>query len=308
MTVYSTLSEWTEKILADPRMYAGLDVDLSWLPTKPLEDAKVVKDYETKRTEPIEGSLLGSSVTYVSTTLEETKRPVLSWRAGVSVNKQLLGMANDGGYDMLTNVLRPPMDSLLHQIAQLVYQGTTPARDKVAVGGMFDLGQDTNSGLDDDPWDTAGNPIVHLQEGAKDLISNRYSPPYTWIMSYNLWTGFFALHNAAGGLTEANLAFGTGLPEPTGKYLTNAVFASNGTDALNVVEPLPAAANDDGVWILCKPDVENFYLGVIEPLNTLPWIYNRENNSYDSIIQTRLTFVVRDGASIIYEPDVDLVT
>ena len=308
MTVYQTLSEWTTQILTDPRMYAELPVDISWVPTQSIPDATLVKDYELKRTEPIEGSKLGSSVTYVSTTMEETVRAVLTWRAGVSLNRNELEMAGANGFDMLRKFLLPPLSTLNFQTAQLIFQGTTAARDKVAIDGMFDLGVDTNSGLDDDPWDTAGNPFTHLVEGVKDLIALGYAPPYTWVMSYNLFTGYHALHNAAGGLTEAMLAEGVGLNAPSQRYIDRAVFASNGTDALHVVYPLPAAANDDGVWILCKVAPENFYLGIIEPLNTLPWEYNRQNNSYDTIIQTRLTFVVRDGNSIVYEPDVDLAT
>lgn len=308
MTVASVLSEWTQTILADPRMYANLGVDLSWVPTRQIPQTKVVKDYELKRTEPVEGSLLGSNVTMLQTTLEETLRPVLSWRAGVSINAIELEMAQAGGYDMLQNVLMPPLDTLNNQTAQMVFQGSLAARDKVNIGGMFDLGEDTNSGLDDDPWDTAGSPFTHLKEGVKDLISNGYEPPYTWVMSYDLFTGFHSLHNAAGGLTEANLAFGTGLDPPAARYLDRTVFAQHGTDANNIVYPLPAAANDDGVWIMCKVAPENFFLGIIEPLRTLPWEYNRQNNSWDTIMSTRLTFVVRDGASIVYEPDVDLVT
>ena len=89
-------------------------------------------------------------------------------------------------------------------------------------------------------------------------------------------------------------------------FIDNVQYAQNGTDALNVVYPLPAADNDDGVWIMCKADVENFFIGEIEPLKVLPWEYNRTNNSYDSIMSNRFTFVVRDGNSIVYEPDVDL--
>jgi hypothetical protein len=307
LTDYQILSEWTTQILTDPRMYAELPVDISWIPTKPLPDAKIVKDYELQRTEPIEGSLFGSSVTYVSTSMEETTRPVLTWRAGVSVNKNELNMAKEHGFDMLKNFLLPPLRTLNMQTAQLIFQGTTAARDKVAIDGMIDLGTDTDAGLDDDPWDTAAEPIEHVVAGVKDLIDQGYMPPYTMIMSADLLTGYHALHNAAGGLTEAMLAAGVGLNSTSIRYIDRAVFAAHGTDASHVVYPLPAATTDDGVWILCKVAPENFYLGIIEPLNTLPWEYNRANNSYDTIMQTRLTFVVRDGNSIVYEPDVDLV-
>ena len=304
--VFSTLTTWTEQILTDPRMYASTGIDLSWMPRKSVPDAKTIKDYELKRVEPIEGSLMGSSVTMVSTALEETTRSVLSWRAGVSINRHDVTMANQGGYNILQNSLRPVVKKFLAQLAQVVLQGTTASRDKVDISGMIDLGEDTDSALDDDTWDTEAAPFTHVKEGVKDMISNGYNQPYTMIMSNNLYTGFYSLHNAAGGLTEANLAFGTGIPDPVAKMLDNAVFYENGTDASNVVYPLPAASNDDGVWIMCKPDVENFFIGEIEPINTLPWEFNRINNAYETIVQWRGTFVCRDGAAIVYEPDVDL--
>ncbi len=306
MTVYNTLSEWSTQILTDPRLYANLPVDLSWVPLRRIPNAKVVKDYELKRTEPIEGTLLGSSVTFLQTTLEETLRPVIEWRAGVSINRHDVGMSASAGYDMLANVLRPPLDTLNNQMAQLVFQGTTASRDKVAVNGMFDLGEDVDGALDDNYWSTASEPFNHMVVGVDDLIDNGYAPPFTWVMSFNLLTGYQSLYNAAGGLTHGMLAKGTGLDYPA--YIDNVVFAQNGTDASNVVYPLPAATTDDGVWIMCKNAPENFFIGEIEPLTVLPWEFNRTNNSYDSIMQWRGTFVVRDGTSIVYEPDVDKVS
>jgi len=286
-------------------MYADLGVpDLSWIPRKSLPNLKTVTDYELKRVEPIEGTALGSSVTWVSTTMEPTTRAVVHHRAGVSINSEELEMAGQAGFDLLGNSLKPVVANLLMQQAQIVFQGTTAARDKVSVNGMFDEGEDTDSALDDDKWDTAASPFTHLKEGVKDLIANNYAPPYTWVMSYNLLPGYHSLHNAAGGLTEAQLAKGTGLDYPA--YIDRVVFAANGTDASNVIYPLPNAANDDGVWIMCKPSPENFYLGIIKPLKTLPWEYNRTNNAVETILETRYTFVIRDGASIVYEPDVDL--
>jgi hypothetical protein len=286
-------------------MYADLGVpDLSFVPRKMVPNAKTITDYEIKRVEPIEGTALGSSVTWVSPTMEATTRAIIHHRAGVSVNAEELEMAGQAGFDLLGTSLKPVIANILMQQAQIVFQGTTASRDKVSVNGMIDDGEDTNSGLDDDAWDTAASPFTHLKEGVKDLIANNYAPPYVWIMSYNLLPGYHSLHNAAGGLTEAMLAKGTGLDYPA--YIEKVVFANNGTDASNVIYPLPAAANDDGVWIMCKASVENFYLGIIKPLGTLPWEYNRNNNSYDTIMETRYTFVIRDGTAIVYEPDVDL--
>ena len=307
MTVYNQLAEWSATHLMEPRLYAELGVpDLSWIGTKSTPNTKTITDYEYKRVEPAEGTLLGSSVTWVSPGMEPTTRAVVHHRYGLSVNRENLEMAGQAGFDLLGQQIKGPLKQMQLIKAQIVFQGTTASRDKVSLSGMFDLGEDTNSGLDDDPWDTAGNPFTHVKEGAKDLISNGYEPPYTMIMGYKLLPGFFSLHNAAGGLTEANLAFGTGIPEPTAKFIDRAIFASEGTDASNVVYPLPDAANDDSVWILTKPSLENYYIGMIRPLTVGAWEYNRTNNSYEAIMEERWSFVVRDGASIVYEPDVDL--
>lgn len=306
MTVHTILSQWAHQLLTDPRVYAELPAPIDWVPSKRIPNADVVTDYELRRTDPIEGHRHGAGVTYVQAGIEPTSRAAVYHRVGVSINADLLDMANQAGYQLFTNSMIPVLKQFQMQKAQIVCQGTTAARDNVTVNGLIDLGEDTDSALDDDVWDTAGNPMTHVKEGVKDLIANGYEPPYTWIMSYNLFTGFYSLHNAAGGLTEANLAFGTGIPEPAQRFIDRAVFFSNGTDASKVIYPLPAAANDDGVWIMCKPGVENFYIGEMVPLRTLSWVYNRDNNSYDSILENKWTLVVRDGNAAVYEPDVDL--
>jgi len=300
MTVYRLSSEQVKAILTDPRMYAELPVDLSWVPVQQIPDAMTHVDYELKRFEGPAGSVLGEYAVGVATTMEETTRNILSLRYRLDFNKHELAMSTRASIDVVANSVRVAMRQMNLTIAQLVFQGSA-ARHRVAINGMFDLGEDVDAGLDDDYWDTAGEPIEHVKEGVKDLIANNYAPPYTIIMSYDLLPGFKSKHNAAVDTSAEEMVRNAG-------FIDRAVYAAGGTDTGNVIYPLPAAANDDGVWIMTKPSADNYFIGqVTNGIEASPMEFHRENNSYSIYLEWRGTFVVRDGASIVYEPDVDLV-
>ena len=287
-------------ILTDPRMYAELPVDLSWLPTQQIPDALTHEDYELKRFEPPAGSILGEFAVGVATTMEKTSRKIMSLRYRLDFNRHELNMGTRNGIDLVANSLRVALRQINVSIAQLVFQGSVGAKHRVNINGMFDLGEDVDAGLDDNYWDTAGEPINHVKEGVKDLIANNYAPPFTMIMSYNLLPGMKSKHNAAVDASSEEQVRRAG-------FVDRFVYAANGTDSGNVVYPLPAAAADDGVWIMCKPAAENFFLGqVTNGVEVSPLEFNRANNSYSLYVEWRGAFVVRDGNAIVYEPDVDL--
>ena len=300
MTVHRLTSQQVKAILTDPRMYAELPVDLSWLPTRQIPDAITYEDYELKRFEPPGGSILGEYAVGVATTMSATTRNIMSLRYRLDFNKHELAMGTRASIDLVANSIRVALRQMNLSIAQLVFQGSTGAKHRVAINGLLDSGEDVDAGLDDDYWDTAGVPITHVKEGVKDLIANNYAPPYTMILSYNLLPGMKSKHNAAVDASSEEQVRRAG-------FVDRFVYCANGTDSGNVVYPLPAAANDDGVWILTKPSAENYFLAqVTNGVEASPLELNRENNTYSMFLEWRGTVVIRDGASIVYEPDVDL--
>lgn len=310
MTQYRLTTRETELILNDSRIWANLPVDLTWCPFKPIPDAYKAKDYELRPIEPPAGSKLGEHSWGVSTSRTETERDIMSYRYHFNFNKTEMKIAQRNGYELLKDQLRVGVHTMNKWIAKLLFQGTE-LRDRMNISGMLDVGEDIAGSAY--TWNTAAQPTVCVLEAVTDLLDNSYSPPFTMIMSWNLFPGFAALHNAAGAFSHAELA-------SRNYQATVGTYAHNGTSAIVAglgwnIYPLPAAATTDGIFIMCKVDPENFYMGQVSAgVEISPLVWSPETNSYTVYLEWRGTPVFR-GATvdtagsaeyIVFEPDVNL--
>lgn len=301
------------------RQPASAPLAAPWLPRQSIPDAYVLKDYTMMRVEPPKGSPLGEFSHGVSSSKSETERPIISFRHTYSVNKTDLRIAKRNNYDIVGQNLAMLRSSMEHTILNLVFQGTPTltTTDLPDISGMIDVGEDTDAGLDDDAWDTATKPLVHIAAGFSDLVANNYFRPYSMILSRNLEAGMMALNNAAEPDSHEDIALRSYLKGGAVYYYLNgtSAYGSGGY----TIYPLPAAANDDGVWIMFAPrngaGELNFYLAeVTNGIETRVADTLDENNNYVYEMEWRGTPVFRGATTgtassapyIVYEPDVDL--
>ena len=304
-----TASE-TQLLMQDPRIWANLPVDLGWLPYKQIPDAYTLKDYELRPIEPPAGSRLGEHAWGVQTAKAETERDIISLRYQFGFNKTDMRIAARNNYALLRENLRAGTVTINKWIAKILFQGTE-AIDRVNISGMLDVGEDIAGSAY--TWNTAAQPTLCVLEAVTDLLDNNYAPPYQMIMSWNLFPGFAALHDAAGAFSHAELA-------ERNYQATVATYAHNGTSAITAglgwqIYPLPAAATTDGIFIMCKVDPENFYMGQVSSgIEISPLVFNPRANHYEVFMEWRGTPVFR-GATvdtagsaeyIVFEPDVNL--
>ena len=303
---YRVTTAESNLILSDPRIYANLPTDISFCPTVQIPDAFDIKDYELNRFQAPGGSQYGEFAVGVQTTKSETTRPVMSFRYKFEFNKSELAVAKRNNYDMIVANLNVGMQHMNRQIAQLLYQGNV---EQETILGMIDVGEDMNdaTAIAQD-WDDAGGPLVYAHAMMTELLGNGYAPPYHWILSWNLKSGMAALHNGAADLSSEELI-------KRNYGVTGVSYADLGADALLVTNPLPAAAADDGYFIACAPNPQNFYMAQVTNgvEITIPQEINRDTNMFSAYMEWRGTPVFRGAAAttglyITYENSVDLAT
>lgn len=298
MTVYRLRNEEVTLVNKTASMYAEAPTTYrSWCPIKTVDTAYYIKDYVLNRFEDPEASREGARSAGVATGRTEYETDMVFFKYKFEFPAVEVASARRNGVPLQTDNIRVGMSQINLAIERLIYQGMD---DPIAINGMLDDGEDVDAGLDDDKWDTIGEPCEHVLQGFTDLTANYFYPPYTMILSWNLAAGFAQKHNAAVDLSHreyARQAF----------QIDNIHFARNGTSTTETIYPLPAATADDGVWIMCKPSIENFYLAETGP----PTVYmnpelDRDSNSFVGYIVWHGTFQTIHAGSIVYEPDVDL--
>lgn len=313
MTQYRLTSRETDLIETQARRPAVSPLDMSWLPTKKIDDAYTIKDYTMKRVEPPVGSKLGEFSHGVSSAKTETERELISFRYTYGVNKTDLRIAKRNGYDIIGQNVAMMRSAMEHSILKLFIQGTT-GTDLPDVYGMFDVGEDVDAALDDNYWNTATEPVAHALAGFNDLVANNYFGPYSWILSRSFEAGLYALNNAANPRTHEEII--------RASYVKGGIyFYQNGASAYGsggyTIYPLPAATNDDGVWLMFAPTngagEENFYMAqVTNGIETTVPNDLDENNIYTIGMEWRGAPVFRGATTstasapyIVFEPDGD---
>jgi len=295
-------SEEVAFIQKQASMYAGFGADYRrWCPIVTIPEAYVAKHYVLERFEAPALSKTGQLSMGVTTARTEGEAKLVWMSYSFEYLNQDLEIARRAGVPLESDDLRIGMGNMDLLIEQLILQGLS---NPIAINGMMDSGEDVNDGLDDDYWNTVGEPVDHILSAYTDLLDNGFPPPYIFIGSWNLAPGLATKHNAAADLSAK-------------EYISKAfqiedwVFADNGTDGVNptTIHPLPAALNDEGVWIVAKRDVANWALLETRPPEVdLNPVMDRDSMSFKGHLRWHGTFRVSHAGSIVYEPDVDLVT
>lgn len=302
MTQYHMTDAEMTLLLNDSRIYADLPVDLSWIPTRQIPDARIVKDYEVVRIRPPAGSQWGEHSWGVATARTETERQLISLRYTWEFNKTHLRIAKRNNYALLKDNLAVGAKTMNVKLAQLWLQGSTDSTDRVPVAGMLDVGEAIAGAAD--AWNTATNPVAFIGEGFSALIANDYAPPYTLIASWNLAVGMGTLNAAAGQTHKAIIV--------DAYNIERIIYAHNGDDTAQHIYPLPAAV-DDGVFIMCQVSPENFYMAqASQGIEISPLVFNPANNNFVVHMEWRGVPVFRgaDGTAdsagyIVHEDNVD---
>ncbi|MHC4645068.1 MAG: hypothetical protein ACYTBJ_06185 [Planctomycetota bacterium] len=248
----------------------------------------------------------------------ETERPIGTFKFGYSINKVDLRIAQRNGYDIIgqnTQMMRSAME---HSIMALILQGSgaITTTDLPDISGMLDVGEDVNAALDGETWNTATKPVVHAGAGFSDLKANNYFGDFWMILSHNLEYGMLALNNAANPKTHYDII-------KSSYARGNHYYFQNGDSAYGaggyVIYPLPAAAADDGVWLMGTNSNGagdlNYYLGQVSNgiETTVPDTLD-DNGNLNITMEWRGTPVFRGATTasagsapyIVFEPDVDL--
>lgn len=269
-----------------------------WIPRKKVPHAYATEWFTLNRVTRPQSSKFGRPGMGVRTARTAAEANSVYFRFDITWDFTEVEMARNAGVPIQTEDVRTARRQMEMEISRLVYQGLD---DDVYIAGLLDSGEDTDSGLDDDLWDTVGEPIEHANQGTKDLIANHFPPPYIWVLSWNLWGGLAIKHNAAVDLS-------------TREYIAKAYqvapiyFEQNGTSTDLIVYPLPPATTDDGVWLMLKPAMENFRLEEMTDgieLHIDPKL-DQDDMVYRAIMLWHGTLAIVQASSIVFEPDVDL--
>lgn len=273
----------------------------NWVPVKTIPDMENAKAYRSTRVERPAASKFGDVMASIATSYDELSANLVDLNHKIEFSRVEVAEARRSGFDPLRETAINGLRQMNRAICQLIFQGMD---DPVSINGMFDFGTNvdgTSSPYSTAYWNTAPNPLTHVQNGAQSLISNGFEPPYVMTMDYGLYPGWFDLHNAASDLSHDAIA--------KRDYLSAVYFYEGGSDSGTKVNPLPAANSDDGVWTMFKPDARNFLLLETHPprVNINPEL-DRNKNIYEGWIQWRGTVLSKRSGSVIYNEDVDLAS
>lgn len=286
-------------VLPDRVPYAELGADWrNWCPVKTIPDAEVIKGYVNTRVGPPATSKYGDLSVGVATSSNEVSANLVWARYKVEFGRTEVAEARRNGYDGLQDTVVNATRQMNRFIAKLIFKGLD---DNVAINGLFDSGEDGDNSLDETYWDTPPNPLTHLRAGVKDMIANGFAPPYVMFMDYGLYPGWFDFHDTSSDMSHDAVA--------RRDYLSNVYFYEGGTDSGTKIYPLPGPTTDDGVWMLVKPDINNFMIAETQPPSLkMNQGLDLDTNSYRGYIEWRGTLLIKRAGSIVYEPDVDLAS
>jgi len=116
MTQYKLTTSETQLILNQSKKLAALPLDMSWIPTKQIPDALVIKDYEITRPDRPMGSKYGESAEGVRVSRLETETAIISYRYKTEFSKTELAIAARNGYQMVAESNAALIDQMQLQI------------------------------------------------------------------------------------------------------------------------------------------------------------------------------------------------
>jgi hypothetical protein len=226
----------------------------------------------------------------------------LTWmRFKFEIPYQEMESARLSGVPYWSQYVTAAMTKLDHEIERLIIQGVDADEDSPSINGMFDSGSDMNNATCDAAlWNTAPAPITHCGQAVNAMVAAGFEPPYNWILSINLLSGMKQLHNAASDLSCEDIC--------RTNYNINGVFyGRTGTTTDLITYSFPTPATDDALYLMFKPDVQNFRLAqVFAPRIKMNPELDQGSNRYIGYAEWLGTVEIPRGTSIQWNNDVDL--
>lgn len=305
MASYRLLAADVTNVRKAASMYAEGAVNYrQWCPIETIPEAYVSKWYTLNRFVQPMLSREGHVGVGVSTSRTEDSANMVYMRYDFDIPYTELVAARNAGVPLQDDYVRIGLKQMHLKIAQMIYTGLDYP---IQINGMTEDGTDVGAGLDSVKWATAGEAIDHADVAYSHMRTYGFDPPYAMIVSTGLTGDLAAKHNAMSDLS-------------TRAYIENA-FQCTIYDELSAVtgtfDATPDATTiypmehtgDDGIWVFCKPDIENFALQEVAP----PQVYlnperDLESNSFKGFIYWHGTWRTTHNTSICFMEDVDLVT
>jgi len=271
----------------------------SILPVKRIPECYTHTWYVNTEVEAAQGSDDGREGYDVRTARTASSANITSYVHTFEIPRVEAAIAQQAGVPIWSENVGASIRKVNDQILHLQIRGSNAAWDKVAITGMYGGGTDTNGALDDDPWDTVTNPIDdHLASGWNDLVTAGLKPPFTWLLSSNLWNGLQKKYGA-GDPPQIDLLPSWGVDE--------VIFLPCGTVTRMNVYPMGAATGDDGLWFLYKKDPNYAYLAEVMPITTtIDPELDMKRQCYHGRVEWRGTVAIVQASSIFWEDQVDL--
>lgn len=256
------------------------------------------------RFEVPKGSKDGRDFVEVSTARTDCTANQISYRYKFNIPRIEVEMARRAGRAIWTENIQVGMKQMDMQIAHLIMQGNQ-TWDPVVVPGMRSaVGGGTNvdgtGGVYNAAmWNTATSAIIHIAGGSLAMRTAGFDPPFSLIMSWNLYPGY-QMKYGAGDPSQSVLA--------RDMYeINDAKFLPIGTSTVSRIYPIAQASSDDGCWFMFKKDPSVVRLAETGPPSlTLETELNREYNCYEGYLEWRGTLEVVQATGIQYNVDVDL--
>lgn len=257
--------------------------------------------YVTTRFEKPKGTRDGSDFVEVATASTKGNASMIKYKYKFVLPSIEVDSARRSGRPIWTENLQVAAKQMDQTIAHLIMEGNF-ADDGVAVNGLRDGGTNvdgTGGVYNAAMWNTVTKPNVHAGGAAAAIQTAGFGPPYTWILSWNLWAGMAAKYGAGDPSHETVIRDGYGINE--------FIYLGIGTSTQSTIYPIAAASSDDGAWFLLKKDPSVYRLAQTGPpelhLNTE---LNRDKDAYEGYYQWQGTLQIVQATGVQFNVDVDL--
>ena len=274
------------------------------MPIETIPLARTSKWYTVEKIRQPAGSLDGTMTTLAATAYTEGSANLIWYSYHFEWKEIDVESARRNGVPLQSDDIRLAMARMDKAIERLIIQGSM-SWDPVDISGLKSGATDVDAALDDNYWNTQGEPYNHALAGYSDLIDAGYEPPFVWVLSSNLRPGLAQKDNDYSDRPSRALiadAFG----------IERFVFlpASSSSPSKNdlTIYPMFTPAGDDGCWMMMKADRNNFALQEVSPprLTIIPEM-DVKTRTYYGRLDWVGTMRITHADSVIYEDQVDLV-
>lgn len=294
----------------DQQAHMFVETTNNWRDWCPFETIPYKRKSEWKIIEKIRDaatSLEGSRTNLAATSYTVDEAPLIWFGHHFEWTEAEVMIARQTGNNISTDEIRLSGRRIDEQIERLILQGTMTWETPVSTG-ILSGATDNNGGLDDDPWNTIGNPYDHAFSGYNTLLNNGYDPPFTWLLGHNLRAGL-----AQRDLTTSSKSARDAIADAfeIDNFQFTRVIPNGGAQTRNdlTIYPFGISAGDDSMWAMMKADPNNFIVQeVFAPkLTIIPEMDERRKVFYGRNDWFGVLKLVHAN-SVVDEDQVDLVT